>query len=334
MGKRGPKPKDYTGIRFGNLTVIEMTRLPNRKSRYAKCKCDCGNIVTVDVQYLRNGHTTSCGSCAYRNDERIAKKLTRIAALHEQWMKDNGKMPDYHNLVGYRFGRLVVEKDMGVKSLSAHSNRSRVVLCRCDCGNEKEIYVHLLLKGNTRSCGCLRKDIGTTRNYDGHTLKGSPDARLYRIWALMKERCTDEHYHHYSDYGGRGIKVCPEWMNWRPFAEWAHANGYRDNLTIERIDVNDDYYPENCTWIPKSEQPKNTRKTMLITYQGEQLPAVEWAKKTGIPYETIRRRFQLGLKTREVLREYVEAQEGEHAQEAARSDRTEVRALDSARHDA
>lgn len=129
----------------------------------------------------------------------------------------------------------------------------------------------------------------------GNTKHGLSKSRIYGIWKNMINRCYREKDIHYQAYGARGIKVCDEWKNdSSKFFEWAFANGYRDNLTIERIDNDKDYCPENCTWIPKEQQPKNKRQNILITYKGKTMCTSDWAKEIGINANAIRYRFKHG----------------------------------------
>lgn len=126
----------------------------------------------------------------------------------------------------------------------------------CECGSHTEQYYSNILNGRVKSCGCLRYKNLSKRN----TKHGESGTRLYRIWRGIKTRCQNPNHGDYANYGARGIKVCNEWnCSFAAFKEWALANGYNDNLTIERMDVNGDYCPENCTWITKGQQVKNQR---------------------------------------------------------------------------
>lgn len=121
---------------------------------------------------------------------------------------------------------------------------------------------------------------------------GKKASRLYRIWLGMKARCYIPTASGYKCYGARGIKVCPEWNDYLAFKNWALLNGYKENLTIERKDVNGDYEPGNCCWITHKEQMQNTRKTIKITYNGETKSVSEWAEKVGLRYSTLKRRIR------------------------------------------
>lgn len=118
--------------------------------------------------------------------------------------------------------------------------------------------------------------------------------RLYITWSAMKSRCLNKNHPKYKDYGGRGIKVCKDWRSYKAFEEWALSHGYRDDLTIDRIDVDGNYKPSNCRWIPRSEQAKNKRNSRYVTYRGERKSMAEWAKEKGMPIATLRKRILNG----------------------------------------
>ena len=154
------------------------------------------------------------------------------------------------DLTGRKFGRLLVLKRENP------INKRTLWLCKCDCGKEVVVESYNLRKGHTQSCGCLQAEAASKANKT-HGLK---DARIYRIWNCMKNRCYRKSYHAYKHYGGRGIKVCDEWLNdFQSFHDWAMANGYDDNLSIDRIDNNKGYQPDNCRWVTMAEQNKNKR---------------------------------------------------------------------------
>ena len=147
-------------------------------------------------------------------------------------------------------------------------------LCKCKCGNEVVVYKNDIKNGHTKSCGCLR---GRTKKH------GLLNTRLYHIWQSMKARCFSNYYKNYSCYGGRGITVCEEWKNdFMQFYEWAIKNGYKENLTIDRIDVNGNYEPSNCRFITIKEQNRNKRNNVKIYYNGQEKCISEWAELFGI----------------------------------------------------
>lgn len=169
--------------------------------------------------------------------------------------------------------------------------RKQRALCRCDCGNEMIVLEASLKREHSRSCGCLRRDTSTSVN----TTHGAAFTRLYYIYHHMRRRTEDPKCRSYKDYGARGIEVCKLWSTFAVFRDWALANGYHDDLTIERKDVNGNYEPENCTWIPKTEQSRNTRSNIRITIGGITKCASEWARHFGVRPETAIGRISQGI---------------------------------------
>jgi len=231
-------PIDLTGQKFGRFTVI--SRAENNKDGRAMwlCRCECGNERIVMGKCLRNGHTKSCG-CLNKD----------IVSQHS-----------LINRVGERFGRLVVEARAD-DYIANNGSKHVMWRCRCDCGNETIVDVCQLTSGKTKSCGCLRSE-------GGHTTHGGRYDRLYKVFSNMNNRCYNPHSNDYKYYGGRGIKVCDEWLhNYAAFRDWALSNGYdanasRGECTIDRIDVDGDYSPANCRWVPMSIQSQNRRNVI------------------------------------------------------------------------
>lgn len=160
-----------------------------------------------------------------------------------------GKLID---LTGQRFGRLTVIERVGTSK-----NGNALWDCKCDCGNTAVVRGASLKNGITRSCGCLIAESTKNRNTT-HCLSKT---RLYRIWANMKDRCLNSNTREYPYYGGRGITVCDEWKNdFQAFYNWAMANSYQDHLSIDRIDNDKGYTPDNCRWATHSEQMYNRRR--------------------------------------------------------------------------
>lgn len=159
-----------------------------------------------------------------------------------------GKIKD---LSGQKFGKLEV-----IEFCGKNKEHQAMWICRCECGKETEVVGVNLTKGVTRSCGCLR---GRPKN------SGMTHTRIYHIWYNMKRRCYNPKDRNYKNYGGRGIKVCDEWLNdFQAFYDWAMSNGYSDDLTIDRINVNGNYEPTNCRWATIAEQQANRRSKLEI----------------------------------------------------------------------
>ncbi len=209
-------------------------------------------------------------------DDPISKKKTRM------------------DIAGKRFGHLTV---IGYAFTNNH-NKS-MWHCRCDCGKKIIVSGSHLVNGHTKSCGCFR----VAASGDRVRKHGMKHTRLYRIWQGMKSRCTIESVPCFDSYGGRGITVCDEWSNsFEAFHDWAMSHGYSGNLTIDRIDVNGNYCPENCRWITQKEQCNNTRVNRTMTFNGEAHTLKEWSEITGINYRTMYSRYLRGKSPEEILR--------------------------------
>jgi hypothetical protein len=143
------------------------------------------------------------------------------------------------------------------------------------------------------------------RAYQAH---GLSKTRLYRIWRNIKYRCNTETCKDFSHYGGRGIKLCEAWVNsFETFHAWAMDNGYSDDMTIDRIDVDGDYSPENCRWVTWLEQQNNKRDSVFITINGKTQTAKQWSRETGVCYTTILARLKSGVTGSDLIRKAVGA---------------------------
>ena len=141
----------------------------------------------------------------------------------------------------------------------------------------------------------------TAGKRNGMYKHGLSRTRIHKIWDGMRYRCNNPTNPHYKDWGGRGIKICEEWDDFMTFYEWAMANGYDDTLSIERIDNDGDYCPENCKWIKRGDQAKNRRICIFLTHNGVTKSLVDWANEYGIKYATIYHRYQLGWSVEDIL---------------------------------
>ena len=202
-------------------------------------------------------------------------------------------MSKLKNLKGQRFDRLIVIS----RAENSKTGKARWI-CKCDCGNETVVSGDALRNKNTRSCGCLQKEIITKQN----TIHGKTGTKIYKAYIHMKERCYSKNDKRYSDYGGRGITVCDEWLHsFQAFYDWSMANGYADDLTIDRIDVNGNYEPGNCRWVTQKEQQNNRRNNHCLTYNGETKTLSQWSEITGIQSLTILNRLRLGWSIEKAL---------------------------------
>lgn len=252
--------KDLSGKRFNYWTVLELDEVKNGISKW-KCQCDCGKIKSVYGTNLTRGLSKSCGC----QSSRLLREANVI------------------DLTGKRYGRLIV--------CNIHETDGGDVYfdCRCDCGNSKVVRGQDLKRGSVRSCGCLRDDF-----VPKNKTHGMSKTRLFKIWVGMRQRCENHNNPKYEIYGGRGIKVCSEWQEFEQFMKWSYENGYKDNLTIDRIDSDSNYEPSNCRWVDLKHQANNTRATIFLTYNGETKSASEWSDITGIPQNTITKRKRNG----------------------------------------
>lgn len=247
------------GKTFGLLTIIEELG-GKRGAEKVKCRCICGNEIVILYRKLIVNSINSCGCTSYEE----AKKLG-IKNKHKKRRVD---------IIGERFGNLLVIEEVEER------NGKRMLRCLCDCGEETIVEFGNLRNHLTLSCGCKRGK-----------QNGKSTTRLYKIWSGMRSRCYRETCGSYYNYGGRGITICEEWKeNFSAFEEWAKVNGYADNLTIERIDVNGNYCPENCTWVTWQEQCNNKRNNIKLTYKGQTHNLRTWAEITQIPLKVLRDR--------------------------------------------
>lgn len=183
------------------------------------------------------------------------------------------------DLTGQRFGRLLVISEAAQIEKRVRWN------CLCDCGNTKVVDSSNLRMGYTKSCGCLHTETTSKVNGTHHDSK----SRLFHIWMSMKARCSNPRLKSYKNYGARGIDVCLLWRtSYESFHDWAVQHGYSDKLSIDRIDVNKGYTPENCRWTTSKEQCRNTRRN--ICFNGKCI--AEWCEETGIDKRTVYQRIR------------------------------------------
>lgn len=191
------------------------------------------------------------------------------------------------NLVGKVFYRLTLIKKL----------EGRFWECLCSCGNIKKISISDIKRGYTKSCGCYNKEV-RSKTHRTHGLSKTPE---YRVWKAIKTRCDNKNNHKYPTYGGRGIKVCKQWLN--DFPQFLKDMGLRPNLsfTIERKNVNGDYELSNCKWATSTEQSRNKTDTIYVMTEWGLISLPEAAEKSGINYKTLKTRLVAGWPTEKLF---------------------------------
>lgn len=347
------------GIVNGDYKIIDISYNPPTKARVVKLKCiTCGDEIQCEMIKGRNKWSELIRTCSKCRKERRDAEFEKIqkdkkdlleSEIGKQYgdytaseiveqnpikirmicrecgafkdisfnMLHTGKWRDQkchkhfssikydETYIGKRFGFLTV---IGINK----PGMARRFICKCDCGNVKNVRPIELVSGKAKSCGCHHDDFARTH--------GGSNDRLYHVWQNMKRRCNYPNCREYSNYGGRGIRVCDEWEDYSAFKKWAYEHGYDKDApfgecTIDRIDVNGNYEPDNCRWITNLEQQKNKRpssewkkrenkkKTALILFNGKMIAKSELCKQYGISVETFNYRYkQKGMTVEDALR--------------------------------
>ena len=189
------------------------------------------------------------------------------------------------HLTGKRFNKLLVEERTG-----SSKGGQALWRCKCNCGNESIVAGTDLRRKSTKSCGCAK-----------NITHGRAKHPLYKVWKGMIRRCTNPNYKYFKNYGGRGIKVCSRWLDIHNFIA---DMGLRPSPkhTIERIDNNKGYFPDNCRWATRAEQQKNMRTNRMLTLEGRTMCAAEWARRLNIAYTTILWRLNTNKSIEQVLK--------------------------------
>jgi len=308
------KPKnDLTGQRFGALTVIEFSYRQNNRNNYWKCQCDCGKT-KIQREYVLKTNPTPC-SCTKTKKVKVPRKdltgqrfntLTVIEFSYYKYGHNHWKCQcDYRktsivreyvlkskppscfcekesskDLIGQRFVMLTVIEFSYYKYGHNHWK------CQCDCGKTTIARAHSLLQGIKINCGCLK--IKPPRQ---------GEKRIRGILSDMKRRCSpNAPKKNLKLYFERGIRVCDEWCNdFTKFKDWALSNGYQDHLSIDRIDRNKNYTPENCRWATNEEQQNNKITNVFITFKEKTQTIAQWAREYNITDGALRGRIRRGM---------------------------------------
>lgn len=262
-----------TVSKYGRLQILDnvppvIRNNGEKRARYL-CLCECGTTKIIDAYKLKSGHTRSCGC--------LQKEITK---------QRNREQKKIANPVrGDRFGRLILE------SLVTPSNYRirRKWSCVCDCGSRKVVSESRLIHSGVVSCGCYRYEIARSGR-----AKGNSGHKDYKIWDGMISRCTDINSTSAAYYYFKGIRVCDRWQE--NFQNFLEDMGERPSMlhSLDRIDNNGDYCPENCRWATNKQQKRNTSANRLITYKDETLCMSEWAERVGLSYGVIQSRLRLG----------------------------------------
>lgn len=175
----------------------------------------------------------------------------------------------------------LINKKINKLTVIKYINNSQC-LCKCDCGNEKIVSAYELKRGHYKSCGCVT----------GNTKHGGCGTHLYEVWKSMKARCYNPHDKYYKNYGGRNIQVCDEWRSdFVPFQKWSSINGYKQGLSLDRIDNDKNYEPDNCRWVTQREQANNKSNNRKVLYCGKLCTLYELEKITGITRQNLYQRL-------------------------------------------
>lgn len=205
-----------------------------------------------------------------------------------------GIKTNINDYIGKRYNKLTIIGNGG-KAKDGHTK----VQCRCDCGNVKNILLKSILSGRSTSCGCRSRILSSERRLKHGCTANYHVERLFRVWATMKDRCNNPKCKTYRHYGGRGISVCEEWnKDYLAFRTWAFQNGYDENAkrgecTLDRIDVDGDYCPNNCRWVDIGFQQNNKRNNLYIECNGETHTIREWSNITGVSYKALYRKLRV-----------------------------------------
>lgn len=205
-------------------------------------------------------------------------------------------MPPFEDLTGKKYGRWIV-CERAPDHVTKGGLRVTCWKCKCECGVEKVVHGSSLKSGRSSSCGCYsfeqKQKRLSARNKENAKFGGASKDDLFRIWKAVLRRCYSPKDKCYHDYGGRGICVCEEWKSdYFAFKRWAESSGYKNNLSIERIDNDGNYEPSNCRWATPKEQANNRRSNHLVNGFGETKNIGQWAEALNVPYNNLYNNLQ------------------------------------------
>lgn len=312
-------PRNQVGRRFDHLEILNYIETTPTGRHVFTCKCDCGNESVRTSQYLNSKVTHSCGCMDY--PELIGQKFNQLTVLKFAGFNKDGRhlylcecdcgnkstvalkalkkgttkscgCAGRLNLAGKKYGRLTVVEQDGYDH-----NQQSLWKCKCDCGNEVTLLGHRVKSGNTKSCGCLKVDRAIEQS-KLNIIHGASHSRLYGIWKQIKQRCYNSEASGYEYYGGKGVRMCAEWKDdFSEFQKWSILNGYSDELSIDRIDGDGNYEPNNCRWATCLEQSRNLSTTLM--YHG--VSVNDLAEQRGLNVNTVHSRIIRGMSIEDAL---------------------------------
>lgn len=210
---------------------------------------------------------------------------------------------DVNDIVGQRVGRLTVLNFDHKEKHKNNGGHTYFYKCKCDCGNIVIISRGHLTSNHTKSCGCYKLQ----KNIERLTIHGLRNTKLYNVWCGIKNRCSNPSQISYPYYGTKGITICDEWKNdFKAFYDWSIQNGYKDNLSIDRIDVNGNYEPSNCRWATNLQQARNKSNNVYLTYKNETHCLSEWAEKLNITVDKLRNLLKKGFSISDIIFQYLQ----------------------------
>lgn len=268
MKKGSSNADSIIGRKYNKLTIIGLYSKDKNGRRLWRCHCDCGGEVKTTLRNLVDSKIKDCG-CSEIKD----------------------------NLVGKKFGNLTVVK-LIPNNCERNCVRTNIWLCKCYCGKELEVKGSDLTQRRITSCGCDKEEKRE------HLSLIKQEKKLYQVYRSMRDRCNNPNHNDYKRYGGRGIKVCEEWNNrygFIAFYEWAIKNGYKDNLSLDRINNDGNYEPDNCRWATKKEQSQNTSTNVYAEYKGQQKVLQEWARVLNLNRNSIYYHYKKGRTIEEIV---------------------------------
>lgn len=257
---------DYIGQKFGHLTVNGEAPKTHDYSNRFLLRCDCGSVISEQPGRIIGGHKQTCGRKC-----KICRKM-------------QSRPGNFSDCIGAKSGNLTV---IGVEKEKISETREQTVLkCVCSCGNTINVLPYQFRNGVVKSCGRCRTIAGVR---DGRSVE---NPGLYSVWQQMIARCENKNHKWYHRYGGRGITVCDEWQNYRNFEKWVNSTGGRPvGHSLDRINNDGPYSPENCRWSTQKEQTRNQSRTIIIEFNGKSQSLADWADELGIKWVTLHNRY-------------------------------------------